>query len=408
MYQSFFEKKTHNYSLYFAVGILILGIIWFKHEPQSFSASPQLSNYNFKQLSQYFSELAKDKGADHAFAALADVANQALLPANTDTHLLGHVVGDELYKQQGVDGITICSHDFRNACSHSIVVGLFQDQGESALSDIAQACHQAPGGRGAYTMCFHGLGHGILSYTGYDMEKTVEICLKTSEQQDKGEATQCIGGAVMEIISGGFHDRHLWEAQRPKYLNKQNPLSLCQNSFMPDRAKAMCYNYITPYLFEAVGASQARPSTEDFDSAFEHCKSIPQDSFRYSCFGGFGKEFDVLVQDRVITVDAFTNISSERLTQVYEWCLLADDRKGIDACISQAMSSLYWGGENDRSVSIRFCNVVEDNEFRQGCFSKLISAVGYYIPESSYRRNFCSEIPKEFTTECHSKLDIKI
>ena len=58
---------------------------------------------DFAEIFKYFEQLAKQKGAEYAFAALA----KAPLPPNTDLHLLGHVVGDELYKQQGLRGISI-------------------------------------------------------------------------------------------------------------------------------------------------------------------------------------------------------------------------------------------------------------------------------------------------------------
>ena len=104
---------------------------------------------------------------------------RASVPSGTDMHLLGHVVGDILYAQEGLKGIKTCTHDFRNACSHTIVVGLFSEQGEVALPKIAETCYQAPGGSGAYTMCFHGLGHGVLAYTGYDLTKAAQLCQKT-------------------------------------------------------------------------------------------------------------------------------------------------------------------------------------------------------------------------------------
>ena len=77
-------------------------------------ASDRLSSKSFSELSEYFSVLAKDKGGAHAF----EVLRQASVAPGTDMHLLGHVVGDTLYTQEGLEGIRVCTHDFRNACSH--------------------------------------------------------------------------------------------------------------------------------------------------------------------------------------------------------------------------------------------------------------------------------------------------
>src|SRR3989344_7123689 len=136
-------------------------------------------NLNFEELKSYFQNLAERKGARHAF----EILNTASLPPNTDLHLLGHIVGDVLYKQEGIRGMEVCTNDFRNACSHSIVVGIFFDKGESALSEIAETCRRAPGGSGAYTMSLHGLGHGILAAVDYDMGRAAELCNKNGPRE---------------------------------------------------------------------------------------------------------------------------------------------------------------------------------------------------------------------------------
>lgn len=347
--------------------------------------------FSFAELKVYFTKLAKEKGAAHAF----DVLKRAKLPSNTDTHLLGHAVGDMLYKQKGAQGIIVCTEDFRNACSHSIVVGLLSDKGEDALLEIDRACQKAPGGKGAYGMCYHGLGHGILAYTGYDEEKTVKICRKTAQ------VSQCISGSVMELISGGFHDRALWENKRKKYLNPDDPLSLCQGDLIPTEAKWQCFSYLTPYLWEAVGANIGNPTQHDHKKAFALCEKADKE-YSSVCYGGFGKEFTVLTQERDIR--RIDEMSDEQLEKVYSLCSLAEVPEGIKACVSQALGSLYWGGENDRGASIRFCSLVPDSNVQKGCFTELITAVHAYISDDSYKKSFCKEIPALYKEDCQKIL----
>lgn len=371
---------------------------------------PELSSIenkemDFSGLSLFFSDLANEKGGRYAFGVL----KVAKFNSNIDLHLLGHTIGDVLYKQEGISAITFCDNDFRNACSHSVVIGIFNEKGEGALPEISEACKKAPGGSGAYTMCFHGLGHGILSYEGYDMEKASKICQKTgTAEYGYNESSQCISGTVMEIISGGFHDRETWQIQRDKYLNKSKPLALCQSSFIPNNAKSFCYDYLTPFLFEAVGADMRQPTEKDFIKAFEICDLIPENNIRDrdSCFGGFGKEFDGLVQGRDIRQGSINNIKEDKLKQIYDWCLLANDKEGINSCIKSALRSLYWGGENDRRVSINFCSVVSDQYFKDSCFRSLVGSVSFYIKDKDYRESFCAELPEEYKIDCKKALNI--
>lgn len=354
---------------------------------------------SFDDLKYYFQELARKKRADYAF----EVLKVASVPPDTDMHLLAHAVGDVLYKQEGLNGIKICTNDFRNACSHSIVVGLFYDRGDGAFPEIAQACRQAPGGKGAYTMCFHGLGHGILAALGYDLEKAIDFCKKTgTSEYGHNESSQCVGGTIMEIVGGGDHDRELWSKQRTKYLTSDNPLYPCNADFMPAPARYLCYSYLTPNFFDAVGGNRGHPTSDDFKKSFKLCNKLPiQDkSNRNACYGGFGKEFIGLVQSRDIRRDSVASITDEQLDQIYRWCQLADNKEGVAACILQGLSSLYWGGENDPQPSFRFCGLIDDQYFQQSCYRQLVSSAFYYSKEPDYLKSFCQKLPDSYRGDC--------
>ncbi len=360
-------------------------------------------NLSFPELETFFKQTADLKGAEHAYAIL----RQAALPPGTDLHLLGHVVGDVLFKQQGADGIRICTQEFRNACSHSVVVGLFQDKGEAALPKIIDACRKAPGGSGAYTMCFHGLGHGILAYTGYDIPKTVEYCKKTgSDAFQNREYQECVGGAVMEIISGGGHDHDKWTKQNQAYLIPDKPLGLClDRALIPSDAEQICLVYLTPFLFQAAGADLSKPTADNYEKAFTFCQAIDkaEHTNRDSCFGGFGKEFVVLSQNRDIRkIDQMNN---QQLTQIYDWCRLAQVQDGTAACVIYSVNSIFWGGENGRSTPIRFCGLIADNYQRNTCFVNLIGAVFYYRTDVAYRNTFCQELSDPYRSDCQRRLN---
>lgn len=354
---------------------------------------------SFTQLKSFFSDLAQKKGAQYAFEEL----KKANLPPDTDLHLLGHVVGDILYEQLGANGIQICTQDFRNACSHSIVVGLFTNNGESALSEIQDSCKKAPGGLGAYIMCYHGLGHGILTYKGYDLQKTINLCQKTGTlEYGNQEYPECVSGAVMEIISGGGHDHEVWAKQRTKYLKTDNPLYICSSDFMPEKARGRCYDYVTPYLWESIGADLGNPTEEDFEKSFKLCDQIAEENYRNTCYGGFGKEFVVLAQDRDIR--RVEQMDEGKLKKIVDWCSLADNKQGVKACLDSALSSIYWGGENDRGTSIRFCKAIDEDENQNYCFQDLIGQVSYYIKDPKYRQSFCQEIPVSYKENCEKIL----
>ncbi|MEK9177234.1 MAG: hypothetical protein AAB923_02970, partial [Patescibacteria group bacterium] len=242
---------------------------------------------DFEAYRRYFEELARTKGAPYA----SEVLRRTPVPPGTDTHLLAHYVGYILYEQKGIAGIADCTQDFRNACSHSMVISAFIEHGDAALPDIARTCEQAPGGRGAYAMCYHGLGHGILAYLKYDLEKAIPICIAAvnagnpttsglprvlAGQRSSYARHECIGGAVMEMVDG-VHDRDAWAKAKPRYLPPDDPLMPCDAGFMPEDARPLCYTYLSKRFFEVAGIPDfvGIPPVSAVRQVFSLCNLIP-------------------------------------------------------------------------------------------------------------------------------------
>ena len=402
---TFFPKKF----LIIISGLVMLNIallFFFIHaSPKEFFGQPfteikALENgpRGFDEIAAFFRDVAKKKGAAYAF----DLMKVAPIPPDIDVHLLAHEVGDILYKQQGADGVAVCTDDFRNACSHTIVVGLFREKGEAALPLIAEACHHAPGGTGAYTMCFHGLGHGILAATGYDLKRTVGICKKTgTSAYNKREYPECVGGAIMEL-TGGVHDPVERDREAKKYMTQNNPLSPCNRDFMDDAAGPVCYIYLTPHLFELAGVDIGNPLPQYFAKAFAFCSQIhSQEADRDACFGGFGKEFIGIVRSRDARKSTLQNMDSEKLSLIYTWCMKAGIDQGKGACLFSAASSLYWGGENGEELPLSFCSIIGNETYRDQCFGNLIGALHFYKSDPAMWQEACKKFPAYYQEQCN-------
>lgn len=356
--------------------------------------------YDFTQLKRYYTKLAQKKGGVYAY----EVLKRADIPPNTDVHLLGHVVGEQLYKQQGIEGMKYCTQDFRNACSHTIVVGMLLQYGENIFNQIDAACKKAPGGYGAYTMCYHGIGHGVLAYEGFDFQKAVKLCRKTQQYGSTGTYGECIGGTVMEIIGGGDHDKETWKKESQKYLSRDDPLSLCKDNGIQKSGNFFCYTYLTPHLFTRAGFNPHGTYDEkSFAKAFTYCDAIPKQdvSDRNACFGGFGKEFVVLAKDRDIR--NVSTMTPRQLEIVSTWCHLASHEEGTMACIYSAVLSLLWGGENPPDAAVKFCSLIPDQKEQQRCFTHLFSVVNGFIKNKAYQENVCNLVPKHYITHCKNE-----
>ncbi len=353
---------------------------------------------SFPELQTYFKNLAQQKGALYAYQIL----REAELPPQTDVHLLGHTVGDELYKQYGKDAISYCTNEFRNACSHSVVIGLLLEYGTSVLDDINESCKKAPGGIGAYTMCFHGLGHGVLAYEQYDLPKTIALCKKMgTAAYHNEEYGQCVGGAIMEGIAGGGHDRASWEKARPQYYTTQDPLSPCDQSYMPQEVRTFCYIYITPHLVEAAGGDMNHPDPSVFPKAFSFCRALPEsDHNREVCMNGFGKEF--VGWARQSDPRSITTLTDQEMELSSSWCALSGTAKDTRYCLQGIQSYVYWGGENDPRPSVRFCSLLyaQDPDSGSTCYEDLSRLIAKYVVDPDTRKATCALLPESVQHEC--------
>lgn len=394
----------HKNKLFLLVVVGILSISYFNtttpfsryEEVNELKKIAQEEKWGGEEYANYLEDIAKEKGGEYAY----EILRRAEFSDGTDLHLLGHVVGDVLYTQEGIDAIHICTPEFRNACSHTIVVGLFDEHGEEALDDISEVCRKAPGGSGAYTMCFHGLGHGVLAYNNYDFEDAVAMCEKTgTEEYNNREYAECVGGGVMELI-GGVHDRVQWEKQVQNYLKKNDPLSPCNAPYITSGdVQRMCYSYITPSLFIHVGMDLGNPQPAYFEEAFRFCNLLPEDDYsnRSACYSGFGKEFVGLAQGRDIRI--INDINEESLLKMHKWCELSDSKEGEIYCALGALSSLFWGGENDSSIAFNFCEL-GNKSTKDPCYEQLGGTIKYYIRDESMHKSLCERLPKEHQYSC--------
>ncbi|MBI5457089.1 hypothetical protein HY969_05115 [Candidatus Kaiserbacteria bacterium] len=380
-------------------GILYGGFLLWNSSSGAYAEAATIAEgaRDFKELSQRFEDLATEEGAVYAF----EVLKRATLPPNTDTHLLGHVVGDQLYLQEGVDGIQYCTQDFRNACSHTIVIGALEEfGGEAALALIRDACKKAPGGPGAYTMCYHGLGHGVFAFYEYSFPETVDFCKKTGTDEYRNrEYVECVGGAVMELMGGGGHDPELWEKSREKYLTKEEPLAPCTADYIPDEAKNICIIYLTPRIWEVAGINMGHPEPEKFADAFRLCDLLPRGNkeLRDSCYGGFGKEFPTLANNRDIR--DMNTLTDEALAKVVSWCKLAPE-EGVVPCFTSSLRSLFWGGENNPELSFRFCRVAaDDKKLERACYENLGIEIRQYLKGENSEAQ-CARLPEYAQAVC--------
>ena len=94
--------------------------------------------------------------------------------------------------------------------------------------------------------CVHGLGHGLMIYTGYDLPLALATCDKLATSWDQ---TSCTGGVFMENLQTSYGTTSQW-------LKDDNPLYPC--TIVSERHKLYCYLMVTSRILDVDGGDWAK------------------------------------------------------------------------------------------------------------------------------------------------------
>jgi hypothetical protein len=200
--------------------------------------------------------------------------------------------------------------------------------------------------------CLHGLGHGLMISTGYDLRLALDVCRRLATEWD-GEA--CKGGAFMENLSPMYGGQSRW-------LRDDDPLYPCGVVAAPDRYE--CYKRVTTRILMVIGF--------EWERVAEMCASLEADYMR-ACFTSFGR--DVSAQNERNPDD------------IVRLCEIARRYGAERTCISAAavdITSNYANGA--RAVGV--CEAAS-MRFRGSCYESIGTIMGRFRRTAAERVADC-------------------
>jgi hypothetical protein len=215
--------------------------------------------------------------------------------------------------------------------------------------------------------CVHGLGHGLMISTGYDLPFALRVCDKLQTPWDQ---TSCTGGVYMENVNAangtsiGF--KTPWV--------RSNDLVYPCDAPVAKGHELYCYLMVTSRILAANGY--------DFEGAAKICAGVAK-AWISTCFQSFGRDSD-----------GYTRQDPVRVRQL---CGLAG--RWESDCIYGAvrdMASNYAGGGR---ASV-FCKEV-DAGFRSYCFNGLGTILGTLKATTPGRTAACTAVtPRRYLADC--------
>jgi mono/diheme cytochrome c family protein len=280
-----------------------------------------------------------------------------------DCHPIAHKIGaGGLLHFEGDVGKAFA--DGSGTCGSGFYHGLLQWKLAGAKADevagVAASVCNAPEIRAnafIYYQCDHGLGHGLMLYTAYDLPKALDYCHQLKTEFDQ---VSCSGGVFMENQSSSF-------GLRTKWLKTTNLLYPCNSDLVDRRDKLYCYLLVTSHILPNVNG--------DWKKTADWCRKSERGWVQY-CFQSYGRD-----------VAGNAGRDPQGMKQ-----LCAQAGSGEKECIYGAVRDVMNNNAQDPNGKA-FCEVVKP-QFRGYCYYGLGTILGTQHADAEGKRQACEQWAK--------------
>lgn len=307
--------------------------------------------------------------------ALALIRNHEIADQNVHLycHVIAHSVGREVFRvKKTVHGsFAVCDQTCQSGCYHGVMerflLGDRQDENvhitpEDLIIKAKEACDPILPARFQF-QCLHGLGHAIMFFSGYKLERSLESC---DAPEDDWSRQSCYGGVFMEnLIAANPAKRDVSPTDYHYPCSK-----------VRDRYKEVCYQTQTSRMTQ-MGLSVAEQIKECANAG----------TYRFYCVHSIGRELS-------------NEARAGNPRQAAKQCELAQGRERR-FCIkgaSRVLADNTWDGK----YAFPFCAALADSSDSAFCFndvagylrivynnskSRLMTNCRDYTPGSYFCRN---------------------
>ena len=284
-------------------------------------------------------------------------------------HRIAHMIGSAaLARFKGnvaeaySHGSASCASGYYHGILERAFIHVFTDRG---LARVARTICRGSGVRRFGFLdyqCVHGLGHGLMVQTGYDLPLSLKICARLQTRWDE---VSCTGGVFMENGSTVYGLRSQW-------LKNSDPIFPC--NWVTLRDKASCYTRVTTQIYATNGAN--------WEKTAEACRSLER-TWQPFCFRSYGR--DAVGTSRGTGTDI-----------VLARCRLAGDGEGD--CFYGAARTLA-DANADPGPAASFCRLAPQSH-QAACFAGIGVVVGLLHATNETRTAACARLTVTHARDC--------
>jgi hypothetical protein len=321
-------------------------------------------------LEQAFGNLAYRVGPKRTLAIFEERIRADRI-VQRDCHRIAHTIGSAVFERYDGNvartfaaGSSVCASGYYHGILERAFVGIST---RAAIARKARTlCLDSAIRRRGFLdyQCRHGLGHGFMIQTGYDLPTALSLCGGLGARWDE---VTCTSGVFMENVSTRFGFRSRW-------LRETDPLYPCNSLEL--RHRRSCYLRATTWILEL--------NQYDFADTARRCAAAGSAWASY-CFRGYGR-------------DAVVDARYESIPRVLALCGLAGEGRG--ACFYGAARTFGDGeGLAGARRAAAFC-ARAPRAHRGGCSAGLGIVAGLLYRTDADRRAACIRLAPAYAGAC--------
>jgi cytochrome c553 len=325
---------------------------------------------NWRCYEQAFGNLSYHDGARAALTTFArDMhTNHTVLE---DCHLIAHAIGAGAYvRYRDAGRAFVAAGPLAMTCASGFYHGVLQRalhgvQPGNLAGAARRLCSSQIVMQNSFVLsqCLHGLGHGLMIFTGYDLPRALRTCDKLPDRYDQ---TTCTGGVFMENFTTSLGIRSPW-------LKASDPLFPCD--FVGRKDKLYCYLQITSHLLDV--------TKRNWRAVVAWCRRSEAGWVR-TCFQSLGRDV------------SGSTLSDPR--GILRLCRLAGDMES--ECVYGAARDIANTDASARRAT-PFCLGVP-SRMQAYCFEGIGSIVGGLHVYGQQRKAECrADVPRKYWQDCY-------
>jgi hypothetical protein len=210
--------------------------------------------------------------------------------------------------------------------------------------------------------CVHGLGHGLMIRTGYDLPVSLETCDELTTNWDR---TSCHGGVFMENISSSYGIKSKW-------LRDDNLAYPCPA--VAERHKLYCYLMVTSRMLQANGFNWRQTA--------RLCAKVER-NWIVTCFQSFGRDASGFSVQDTKKIAALCDLAGR-----YEVECLVGGSKDLTANDA--------GGDRAAKLCAQAARRMRDR-----CYHAMGSVLGGMVASEEARRDTCARLAGRYGDACY-------